>query len=136
LFLAGRATNLNVHHIKIGDLGKQQNWSPPINRTLIKDDSNLACPDRRLEPKAPSPYFFCFVIDDKKVYINPIESKVIGPIPPGPRKEKMNETGKGDTQWETKARRIRTRVRNRRQTNRTKKPRISWPSNPKENLEQ
>jgi hypothetical protein len=76
------------------------------------------------------------VIDEKKVYINQIESKVIGPIPPGPRNEKMNETRKGDTQWETKARRIRTRVRNRSRTDRTKKPRISWPSSPKENLEQ
>jgi hypothetical protein len=33
----------------------------------------------------------------------------------------MRDTGKGDTQWETKARRIRTRVGNRRSTNRNKK---------------
>jgi len=43
--------------------------------------------------------------------------------------------GKGDTQWETKARRIRTRGKNRRQTDRTKKQKISWPSNRKENLD-
>jgi hypothetical protein len=48
----------------------------------------------------------------------------------------MNDNRKGETQWETKARRIRTRVRNRRPTDRTKKQKISWPSNPKENLEQ
>jgi hypothetical protein len=44
-------------------------------------------------------------------------------------------TGKGETRWETKARRIRTKVRNKRQTNRTKNQKISWPSNRKENLE-
>ncbi len=44
-----------------------------------------------LDPKVPSPYIFCFVIDDKREYINRIESKAIGPVPPGPGDEKMND---------------------------------------------
>jgi len=38
----------------------------------------------------------------------------------GPHTEKGEGNRKGETRWETKVRRIRTKVRNKRQTNKTK----------------
>jgi hypothetical protein len=56
-------------------------------------------------------------------------------MPQSPLLKRVRATGKGETRWETKARRIRTKVRNRSQTDRTKKQKISWPSSRKENPE-
>lgn len=50
-----------------------------------------------------------------------------------------NENSPGNRErrygWVTKARRIRTKVKNKRQINRTKKQKISWLNNRKENLD-
>jgi hypothetical protein len=54
-------------------------------------DSFSAGLDRQLGAKGSFPNLFCFVIEGEKEYINHIESKAIGPVPPGPGDEKMND---------------------------------------------
>jgi hypothetical protein len=49
--------------------------------------------------------------------------------------KRSGTTEKGDNPWETKARRIRIKVRNRKPPDKTKKQKISWPSNRKEKLD-